>query len=119
MLGAGPAPQLRVDEFRREVISRIAAWSIDHPGEKLDFAQVFPQHFQKLRDAYFDEKKKVLKKTHEDLVRFVTDGPSGSGLDTEARARVETTLETLRTRFGYCPDCAREATALLLRKRYG
>ena len=39
----------RRDEFRREVISRIGAWSIDHPRQKPDYEQIFPRPIAELR----------------------------------------------------------------------
>src|SRR5262249_29551958 len=34
------------EELRHEIISRIGAWSIEHPGQRPDYAQVFPRHLQ-------------------------------------------------------------------------
>ena len=62
------------DDFRHEVISRIAAWSIEHPGQKVDYAVVFPRQLQQLRESYFDQRKKILKKTLEDVLQYLADG---------------------------------------------
>jgi predicted Ser/Thr protein kinase len=108
------------DDFRHEVISRIAAWSIEHPGQKIDFLAVFPRHLQQLRESYFEQRKKVLKKTLEDVLQYLTDGaePMKNRIDKEAFERVETTLRNLETTYGYCRNCARDAVSYLLRKRY-
>ncbi len=116
----------RVDEWRRDVIARIAAWSIDHPREKLEYTRVFPRQLQLLRDAYFEEQKKLIKKTAEDLVEYLAqpveeEGAKSGGrstIDVDSRERVLTTIGTLKERYGYCEKCAREAVTLLLRKRY-
>ncbi|HXU71582.1 MAG TPA: serine protein kinase PrkA [Polyangia bacterium] len=108
------------DDFRHEVISRIAAWSIEHPGQKIDFATVFPRQLQQLREAYFDQRKKILKKTLEEVLQYLADGADKvrGRLDREAFERVETTLRNLKTSRGYCEHCARDAVSYLLRKRY-
>ena len=108
------------EEHRREVIARIGAWSIEHPGQKVDFSQVFPQKLQLLRDAYFEQHKKLLKKTNEDLLVYLSDGADATRarLDEESFVRVETTLRNLVDRFGYCPKCARDTVSFLLRRRY-
>lgn len=108
------------DDFRHEVISRIAAWSIEHPGQKIDYAVVFPRQLQQLREAYFEQRKKVVKKTLDDLLQYLADGADKLKLrlDREAFERVETTLSNLTARYGYCPNCARDAVSYLLRKRY-
>jgi predicted Ser/Thr protein kinase len=115
-LGVGP----KRDDFRHEIISRIGAWSIEHPGQKVDFTVVFPRQLQQLREAYFDQRKKVLKKTNEDLLVYLAEGPAATRLriDRESFDRVETTLQNLETRYGYCRNCARDAVSYLLRKRY-
>jgi len=108
------------DEFRHEVISRIAAWSIEHPGQKVEFTKVFPRQLQQLREAYFELRKKVVKKTNEDLLQYLADGPERlrTRLDREAFERVETTLQNLKDTYGYCESCARDTVSYLLRKRY-
>jgi predicted Ser/Thr protein kinase len=108
------------DDFRNEIISRIGAWSIEHPGQKPNFAEVFPQYLQTLRDAYFDQQKKVVKKTNEDLIFYLAEGPAHarSHLDKESFARVETTLKNLKERYGYCDSCAKDVVSFLLRRRY-
>ena len=114
----------RKTEFRHDLITRIGAWSIDHPNQRPVWAEVFPKQFQQLREAYFEQNKKVLRKVAEDLLVYLTDGPAAvatppqKAIDAEARARVETTLATLRSRFGYCERCARDAIGNLVRRRY-
>jgi predicted Ser/Thr protein kinase len=104
------------DDFRHEVIARIGAWSIDHPQQKPNYAAVFQRHFAALRDSYFDQRKKLLKKTNEDLLVYLADGPGR--LDREARERVELTLRNLRERFSYCDKCTKDAVSYLHKKRY-
>lgn len=105
------------DDFRHDIISRIGAWSIDHPNQKPIYSEIFPKHFALLRESYFDQRKKLVRKTNEDLLVLLTDGADRIG-DREARQRAEQTLANLRDRFGYCERCAKEAASLLLRKRY-
>jgi predicted Ser/Thr protein kinase len=104
------------DDFRHEVIARIGAWSIDHPNQKPPYSEVFPKHFSQLRESYFDQRKKVLKKTNEDLLVYLSDGPGR--LDRESRERVELTLRNMRDKYGYCDRCAKDAVSYLLKKRY-
>jgi serine protein kinase len=62
----------------------------------------------------------VVKKTNEDLLQYLADGPERlrTRLDREAFDRVETTLSNLKSQYGYCEHCARDAVSYLLRKRY-
>jgi predicted Ser/Thr protein kinase len=104
------------DDFRQDVISRIGAWSIDHPSQKPAYSEIFPKHFQLLRESYFEQRKKIVKKTNQDLLIMLTDGPEK--LEPQARARAESTLASLREKYGYCEKCAKEAVSFLMRKRY-
>jgi predicted Ser/Thr protein kinase len=49
-VGAGDG---RREDFRREVISRIGAWSLDHLGRKPDYEVIFPRPIAHLREAFF------------------------------------------------------------------
>ena len=104
------------DDFRSEVIQRIGAWSVDHPGQKPVFSIVFPKHFTTLRESYWEQHKKLVRKTTDDLLILLTDGADKIN-DKEARTRAELTLANMKTR-GYCEKCAKEAASLLSRKRY-
>ncbi len=117
-LGA-PTTRLAAEEVRRDVIARIGAWSIDHPNQKPDYAVVFPRQFQLLRDAYFELRTKLVKKTAQDLLVFLADGAGAlQSVDRESRERVETTLTNLKERYGYCDHCAREVVSYLARRHY-
>jgi serine protein kinase len=106
----------RRDEFRREVISRIGAWSIDHPRQKPDYEQIFPRPIAELREAFFEERKKQVRKINEDLLVLLTDGPAR--MQPDAATAAQTTLDTMKSRFGYCDNCAKDAVLALVRKRY-
>jgi serine protein kinase len=106
----------RKEEFRREVIARIGAWSIDHPRQKPDYEKIFPRPIAELREAFFGDRKKQVRKINEDLLVLMTDGPSK--MQADAAAAAQTTLDTLKTRFGYCEHCAKDAVLALIRKRY-
>src|SRR3954447_26465539 len=106
----------RRDEFRREVISRIGAWSIDHPRQRPDYDAIFPRPIAELRESFFEERKKQVRKINEDLLVYMADGPEK--MQPDAAAAAAATLGTLKSRFGYCENCARDAVMALIRKRY-
>jgi serine protein kinase len=106
----------RREEFRREVIARIGAWSIDHPRQKPDYESIFPRPIAELREAFFTERKKQVRKINDDLLILLTDGPAK--MQPEAAADAQSTLATMKSRFGYCDNCAKDAVLALIRKRY-
>lgn len=103
-------------EFRRQLISTIGAHKLDHPEGELDFAQIFPDLFRRLRDHYFEERKRTLRKLAEKVLRYL--GDDRSLLLAKEVQQVEATLVGMREKYGYCTDCAKEALVLLLGRRY-
>jgi predicted Ser/Thr protein kinase len=105
------------EEFRRTVIARLAAWGIDHPGEAVPYTRLFPQHVQRLREAFFQDRRKQVVACTRELLTLLSGEAAGS-LDAEGRRRAEGTFASLRERFGYCEHCARDAAAALLKERF-
>jgi serine protein kinase len=103
--------------FRRGLISAVGAFRLDHPdAAEIDYAAIFPDLFRRLRDHYFEERKRQLRRSREDVLRYLSD--ERGSLDEKARARVEGSLRTLRERYGYCEHCAQDAVLFLMRRRY-
>jgi serine protein kinase len=103
-------------EWRRQFISAIAAWALDHPGQKIESETVFPQHIRRMREAIFSERRPSVAMLARDLVLLVRE--DGSGLDAHRRREAEAAIERLVGRFGYCRNCASDAASMLMRKRF-
>jgi predicted Ser/Thr protein kinase len=104
-------------EFRRSLISAVGAFRLDHPdAASIDYQAIFPDLFRRLRDHFYEERKRQLRRSREDVLRYLSD--ERASLDEKARRRVEDTLRNLRERYGYCESCAQDAVLFLLRRRY-
>ncbi len=103
-------------DARRQLISSIAAWALDHPGQKVDPATVFPQHLRRMREAIFAERRRAVAELARDILLLVRE--EGAGLDAERRQDAEATIERMIARFSYCRECAADAASLLIRKRF-
>ncbi len=111
------APEEGRADFRRSLIAAVGAYRVDHPDTaEIDVAAIFPEHFRRLRDHYYEERKAELARNKENLLRHLT-GEGGPQED-RVRREVEQTLRTMQERYGYCQACAREAVLFLLRRRY-
>jgi predicted Ser/Thr protein kinase len=108
--------KIEPDEWRRQLISSIAAWAIDHPGQKVDPTGVFPQHLRRMREAIFGDRLQDIANIARDVVLLVRE--EGVGLDAERRREAEGTIERLTLRFGYCRNCAGDLASLLVKKRF-
>ncbi len=103
--------------FRRGIISAIGAFRLDHPDSKeIDYVGIFPDLFRRLRDHYYEERKRQLRRSRENVLRYLSD--ERDRLDEKARRQVEDTLRVMRERYGYCEHCAQDAILFLMRRRY-
>ncbi|MFN7702369.1 MAG: serine protein kinase PrkA, partial [Deltaproteobacteria bacterium] len=103
------------DSFRKDLISGVAAYAIDHPGDKVVYARVFPRYIQQLREASWASRKKQLAEIIEDVLRVAASQPVP---DAERQRRARTTLEKMTATFGYPARGARDVLAQLLARRY-
>jgi len=103
-------------EWRRQLISGIAAWAIDHPGQKVDPSAVFPQHLRRMREAIFADRRPAVAQLAKWIVILVRD--AGQGLEAEQVRDAGATIDRMIARFGYCRECAADSASLLVRKRF-
>ncbi len=103
--------------FRRGLIGAVGAFRLDHPdAREIDYVAIFPDLFRRLRDHYFEERKRQLRRSRENVLRYLSD--ERASLDDKARRQVEETLRVMRDRYGYCEQCAQDAILFLMRRRY-
>lgn len=103
------------DTARKELISHIAVWAINHPDTKVDPIQVFPHLLQKMKEAIFASRLPRVAAITRDLMLLVRS--DGDGLDATRRQNAESALERLRER-GYCEHCAGDMASTLVRRRF-
>jgi predicted Ser/Thr protein kinase len=103
--------------FRRGLISAVGAFRLDHPdAHEIEYVAIFPDLFRRLREHSHEERRRQVQRNREDVLRYLSD--ERGALDEKARRHVESTLGTLRERYGYCESCAQDAVLFLLRRRY-
>jgi len=105
-----------VEEFRQDLISSIAAYSIDNPGDEVEYREIFPNIFEKMSESFYEKRQEQIRSIEENLLTyFEGDEQNLSSAELE---QVEETLGNLRERYGYDDGYAREAVAFLLSNRY-
>jgi predicted Ser/Thr protein kinase len=125
------------EEFRRNLISMIAAYAIDHPGQQVDHDRIFGRYLERMRNAYFEERRGQIAGMIRDMIAslqgdaetaahavYVASGGSDEQgqsqaptLDREARERALQGIARLKS-YGYCENCARASLGELLEERY-
>jgi predicted Ser/Thr protein kinase len=112
------------DEWRKQMISTIAAWAIDHPGDRVETTRVFSHLLKRMREAIFADKRVQVAKLARNVVEIVRDertkeeeAKRGPSLDAHSRAAAQEVLVRLEEKFGYCRKCAGDMMSMLVRKR--
>jgi predicted Ser/Thr protein kinase len=103
-------------EFRKGVISRIAAWALENPRKKVRVDVVFPEYLKKIRDAYFLEHRKKVVKVAKCALTLLSDG--AESLDAADRKAASQMLREMTGKHHYCDACARDGLARLISKRF-
>jgi hypothetical protein len=106
----------RSDELRHALISRIAAWVIDHPNDPVDNTLVFAEHLRRLREAVFAERRSSVARLSRDIMILLRE--EGSGLDAARTLAARTAVSELEKRFGYQEASAGDAATALVRERF-
>lgn len=101
------------EKFRSEVITRIAAWALDHPKEKIDYQNVFNDIYTAMRENFYRQRNRLLTLIEQDILKYGTD--EFELLSESEKEQVEKALENMTRRYGYCEHCARDAIAFVLR----
>ena len=57
-------------QFRKNLITQIGAWSLDHPNEQMDYFRVFPEMRMKMEKHFYESQKALLQKMHTALKQF-------------------------------------------------
>ncbi|NUP12035.1 MAG: serine protein kinase PrkA [Polyangiaceae bacterium] len=115
--------QTKNEDHRRGLISSIAAWAIDHPGEKVIYATVFPDVVRRLREAVFLERRKPVAHLVRDLARILRERKehkphkADKDLNEVRRHEAEQMMDRLTT-MGYNEDSALDAASAVLRHRF-
>src|SRR5438874_1414756 len=101
-------------EFRRGLIAAVGAHRLEHPEGEIDYSQIFPDLFRRLRDHFFDERRRTLRKNSEKVLRYL--GEERAQLSSREIQQVESMLQAMKDRYAYCEHCAKDAIVLLLGK---
>ncbi|MBS2025430.1 MAG: serine protein kinase PrkA, partial [Deltaproteobacteria bacterium] len=87
-----------------------------HPEEEIDPARIFPDLFKRLKDHFFEERKRTLQRTAKNVLRALSD--ERAQLLPKEVTQVEQALAVMRDKYRYCEACTKEALVALLAKRY-
>ena len=103
------------EDFRSQVITRIAAWSLDHQNVEIEYQQLFPEIYNALREKFYRDRNRLLTLIEQDILKYGTD--EFELLSKQEKEQVETALSKMKAKYSYCYSCARDVIAFVLRCR--
>ncbi len=101
--------------YRSNLMGKIAAYSIDHPDESINYRELFPDIYSLLKQSFYRERDRALMVIEQNILKFFTD--EREFLDAKEKAEVERALESMSGKYGYCHNCARDVIAFVLKTR--
>ncbi len=104
------------EKFRRDLISQVGAYALEHPDEQVDNALLFDRYIKRLEDFYFQKNRKKVSLAGENLMKFTSD--KKGDMAEEEQAVVRTMLEKLSSEYGYSPECTKTVFSYLWNRRY-
>ncbi|MFO0678802.1 MAG: serine protein kinase PrkA [Polyangiaceae bacterium] len=104
------------EDWRRQIISTIAAWALDHPGQKVEPMTIFPHHRRRMREAIFAERRGQVARITKDIVILLRE--DGVGLDSERRSEAKAAIDRLTSSLGYTESSAVDMASMLVRRRF-
>jgi serine protein kinase len=110
------SPGEKFEDFRKSVIGTIGARALENPDAPRDYGELFKHYVHRLREDFYAKRRGVLKKINENFLKHTSE--DDKQLDQKEREQADQMLATLQQKYGYCPHCARDTVAYLLKTRY-
>lgn len=112
--------------YRSHLISKMGAWYLDNPGQKIVYTKVFPEVAKKLQESFREEQKKVIKSVAQNLVFFEAElnkerageAEMNSPLTAEGREQIQIIIDNLCHKHGYSREGALSALKYTIKERY-
>ena len=115
-------PSVEKAQFRSSILSRVAAWRIDNPGQDMDYSLLFPDLLKELSDDYFLKQKKTIKRYGQAILSlFAEESGKDLGLpaiNAETRNRATEAVDFMVVQQGYPRAAIPEVLAALIKDRY-
>ncbi len=108
------------DNFRSHLLSKLGAYSLDNPGQKIVYTQVLSDITKKLKEAFHNEQKKVIENIYENLIHYEKekDHKDLKSLNNDIKKQIDTTLDNLKNQYGYGQSGAISLLKYLMKQRY-
>lgn len=112
-------------KFRSHLLSKMGAYSLDHPGKTISYMEVFPNLVDRLQQSFRDEQKKVIEAMSKNIVFLEakytqkdSDKQINHTITKDQIEQFERTIENLTSNLGYTEAGAINLIKFLIKERY-
>jgi len=95
--------------FRGHLISKLGAYFLEHPKEKIVYCQVFPELVEKLKESFRQEQRKIIEELSQEMVHYG---------DKEHSERLTQIVDMLEKKYEYTSSAALALLKELFQDRY-
>ena len=108
------------EKFRSNLIARLGAYSLDHPGKPIVYSEVFEDLVHLLQESYRKEQKKIIDKIAKNLVLYLAEKQEGTrnGLEKTVKDQITSIIDSLQNKYHYNENGAISSLQYLLKMRY-
>jgi serine protein kinase len=111
------------ERFRRDLVSRVGAWRIEHPGAPIPWRKLFPKLIEQLEQDYYARQKLRVRRQLEHCVttlaaEAIGEEPQMPGVQPSDFVQARTVLDRLEKEHAYPRPALREVLSALLKHRY-
>lgn len=110
-------------KFRSHLISKLGAWYLDNPGKQIKYKTVFPDVVNRLQESFRNEQKKAIQIIANNIVYYEAEMMDDTvakhvSLNKEEREQIETTVNNIKSKYGYSQNGALALIKFLIKERY-
>ncbi len=111
------------ERFRRDLVSRVGAWRVEHPGATIPWRKLFPKLIDQLEQDYYAKQKARVRRQLEHCMTVlaaeqVGEDPVARGLAQADAHKAEDVLARLEKDHAYPRPSLREVLSALMKHRY-
>ena len=103
-------------KFRQDIISKIAAYSLENPSQEIDIPRLFNDYINKLEQSFFSKQQKQLEKIAKNCLIYLVEDEAL--LSEEELEEARDTINRLIEEYGHPKEGLQKPIALILQKVY-
>jgi len=107
-------PQESQEEFRRSLIGQIGAYTLERPGEGVDYELLFGSYMKRLNEDFYNSRRKAVLRLEQAFFKVLD--KDDKDIDAKEREQVEAFRKGLAA-LGYNDSSARSAIAFMMKHR--